>query len=119
MNPMTAAQITEFCTLVGLKDPFHFSIAELYPGVLPDPPSTSRTGFFANSEERCHTLTLQGTQYRRRSTIPDTTKFRGQRSSLERAEDRLCKQHKTRAPELAVTAPADVDLCSCLLIYLS
>lgn len=79
------------------------SIFELYLELLPDPPSTARIGFVAPSENRCHTLTLQGTQCRPRSIIHDITKSEEEESRLGMAEDKMCKQHKKRALELAPT----------------
>ena len=112
VNPTIMAQNTETHTRATLQNHANISIAELYPGVLPDPPPTSRTGFVAPSQERCHTLTQQGTQCRRRSTIHDTIKSEGEKPSLERAEDRLCEQHKNRAPGLAVKQSPHICLCS-------
>ena len=103
MNHSIVAHTTDCYTMEGLGDYHTFSVAELYlGGILPDPPSTSRAGFTAQPEERCHALTHQGTQCRRRFTFHDTTKSEGEKTSLEKAEDKLCEQHKSRARGLAV-----------------
>lgn len=88
---------------VGLQFCSDSSIFELYHEVLPDPPSTSRIGFVAPSENRCHALTLQGTQCRPRCIIHDITKSEEEESGLGMAEDKMCEQHKKRALELALT----------------
>lgn len=84
---------------------------------MPDLPSKLRTGFTAPSEERCYALIQQGTQCRRRSTIHDTVKCEAEKSGLERAEDKMCEQHKKNGPGLAVRIPSDTVICSYPLMY--